>query len=90
MANELKEKDVIKALESPKYRWRTVRGIAKEAKLSESVVITTVNSLRQAGKVVRSQVPSDTGEELFTTRKRFRESAPLSERLLAALRNRST
>lgn len=88
MSNE--QEVVIKALESPKYRWRTVKGIAKEARLSENVVLTTVNNLRKTGNVVRSRVTSDTGEELFTTRKRFKESAPFSARLLAALRNRST
>ena len=81
---------VVRALESPKYKWRTVKGIAKEAKLPEHVVLKTVNSLRKSGKVVRSQVPSDTGEELFTTRKHFNRSAPLSTRFMAALRNRST
>ncbi len=81
---------VIRALESPKYQWRTVKGVAKEAKLPEHVVLKTVNNLRKTGAVVRSHVTSETGEELFTTRKHFEKSAPLSARFMAALRNRST
>lgn len=81
---------VLMALESPKYKWRTIKGVAKEAKLPEQVVLKAVYDLRKAGSVVRSSVVSDTGEELFTTRNHFKKAAPLSARFMAALRNRST
>lgn len=87
----IKEKDkVIRALENPRYRWRTIDGVARELKIPEKNVQRAIHDLRTTGKVVKSSALSDKGEELFTTREHFKNSAPLGARFIAALRNRSS
>lgn len=79
-------KKVIAALENPKYKWRTIGGVAKEAGVGADIVLSVVTSA--ADTVVRSRVPSQAGHALFTTRARFRQSASVAERLHGAFTNR--
>ena len=79
---------VLKALESPKYKWRTLDGVSAEASLPKGVVLDAIRDLSRKGVVVRSSAPSENGEALFTTRNHYRATASFSERLFAVLRNR--
>jgi ribosomal protein S25 len=78
---------VLAALENPKYKWRTVGGIAKEAGVDGDTARRVITEL--GGQVVRSSIPSITGEELYTTRRHYRESERFFVRLGAILRNRA-
>jgi hypothetical protein len=79
-------KKVIAALENPKYKWRTIGGIAKETRLTADAVVNVLTSAAET--IVRSSVPSKDGDALFTTRARFRQSASVAERLRGAFTNR--
>ena len=76
---------VIAALENPKYKWRTVGGISKDAGVAPDKVLDV---LKASDIVVRSSVPSKSGDALFTTRARFRRSASTAEKLRGAFTNR--
>lgn len=78
---------VIKALENPKYKWRTVRGVAQESGLPEQRVGEIVS--RTKGLVVQSSVPSTDGLPLYTTRRHLREKGTTVERLFGAFKNRA-
>lgn len=77
---------VLKALASPKFRWRTVAGVAQETGLEQEIVQRAISEVDD--RVVRSSVKSADGRDLYTTRENFRESASLSEKLLGAMKNR--
>jgi len=79
---------VLKALENAKYKWRTIDGVSQETGLSADKVLEALGSL--SDKVVQSSVPSRDGKKLFTTREHFRKSASTFDKLLGAIRNRST
>jgi len=58
---------VIKALENPKYRWRTIPEISKETDIEPKVVTEIISQSRNI--VVKRS--SKSGEELCTTRQHF-------------------
>jgi len=76
----------VKALENPQYQWRTVPGVAKEVNLDPGKVLEVIANNRD--KVVRSSVPSTSGEILYTTREHHRQHAPIFAKILGALKNR--
>lgn len=78
-------KKVLKALENPRYRWRTVRGIAAETHLEEDMVLWVLDD---AEDVVKSAVPGPNGADLFTTRENYLKKANLFERIRSAVTNR--
>jgi hypothetical protein len=77
---------VWKALENPKYRWRTIPGVAKEEGLPEEVVEEVLK--RRRNEIVKSTLPSSSGEDLYTTRSHFIKEASFGEKLLGAFKNR--
>jgi hypothetical protein len=81
---------IFAALENPRYEWRTVNGVATDTKLTREEVLEGLIKLIDADLVIRSEVPSAKGEELFTTRDHYKHFAPISKRLSAALRNRAS
>jgi hypothetical protein len=78
---------VMNSLGTARFKWRTVPGVAKETGLAEEVVRRAI--AQSAEQIVRSAVSSADGQELFTTRERFRQTASLSEKLLGAIKNRA-
>jgi len=76
---------IIAALENPKYKWRTIGGISRESGVAPDAVF---DFLKGSEIVVRSSVPSKTGDALFTTRARFRKSASVTNKLWGAFTNR--
>lgn len=54
---------VLKALRNPKYTWRTVKGIAKDTRLTQQRVKAV---LARPGKlIIQSEIPNSYGEDLF-------------------------
>lgn len=78
---------VLTALGDPKFRWRTLSGVARDS--GQDVETVTQVIAHAADQVIRSSVPSSDGKDLYTTRENFRSTAPLAERLLGALKNRA-
>ncbi len=59
-----------RSLEDSRYKWRTIRGVVKETGLSIEEVEEAFRW--HADHVIKSSIPSDTGEELYTTREHYR------------------
>lgn len=59
---------VVAALSDKKWDFRTVRGISKSTGLPEERVLEV---LRNHPEVVKSSVPDEKGDDLFTLRERF-------------------
>jgi hypothetical protein len=78
---------VLSALENPKFRWRTIGGIAKETGIDAADVGATI-AKEVGNNVVLAPAPSQEGEKLFSTRNRFLETASLGEKLIGAFKNR--
>jgi hypothetical protein len=58
---------VVRALEDPRYEWRTVEGLAEETGLPTDNLRKIVEDLN--GEIVRSSIPDESGRALYTTRK---------------------
>jgi len=84
------EKAIVAALENSRYRWRTISGVIADTKLTRDDVLQGLAKLIDADVVIRSEVPSTSGEELYTTRDHYKRFSPITKRLSAALRNRAT
>lgn len=78
---------VIRALENPKYRWRTISGVAGDTGLPREIIGRIIEASGE--EIVRSSVPSKTRESLYTTRRQFRSKAPLFARIQGVLKNRA-
>ena len=85
MDKQSKEK-IEKAFENKDYEWRTVRGVAKEARVSQSDVQEYI--YKHGDKVVKSSARNRDGEPLYASRRSRREQASISSRFLSAVRNR--
>jgi len=77
---------VIAALENPKYKWRTISGVAKESGVSQETVLEIISQNRDL--IVQSSIPSIKGEDLYTTRNHYREFASSAQKIFGALKNR--
>jgi hypothetical protein len=78
---------ILKALENPKFKWRTIDGISSEAGLSPEQVREAISAM--SDKIVKSSIPSEDGRALFTSRKQFREKASAFEKIMGAIKNRA-
>ena len=75
-----------RALENQNYKWRTLEGIAKDTGVS---IPTVVSSLSYHGDlVIRSTIPSTTGQDLYTTRNHYLEKSTLWDRFESAVTNK--
>lgn len=62
--------DVKKSLEDRRYKWRTIRGIAKQTGTSPEEIRKLLAT--HADLVIKSSIQAESGEDLFTTREHFR------------------
>ena len=81
--NEATKQKVREALANKKYTWRTVRGIATEAGLKQDDVRGVITELGTA--VVKSSIPSESGEDLFAAADRLHEAVPTNDDRTAVL-----
>jgi hypothetical protein len=77
---------VIAAFENPEYKWRTVRGVARESGLTPETILEIIS--RRKDIIVRSSIPSADGEDLYTTRDHYREFASSGQKILGGITNR--
>jgi phenylpropionate dioxygenase-like ring-hydroxylating dioxygenase large terminal subunit len=78
-----KWEDIVKALENNKYRWRTVRGVAKELKTTDKQILELIQ--QHADEVIKSSIPADTGEDLLTTRNHYRRTASPYAKIISSV-----
>lgn len=64
---------IIRALEHPKYEWRTIRGVKIDTELDEQDIARIIWGLGESGIVIQSSVDNQNGEALYTTRKHHRK-----------------
>jgi hypothetical protein len=76
---------VVKALNSEKFIWRTVSGISKETLLPENIIEIELDKLKRKGVVVVSTRKDITGRILYTTPQRYKSSKNLFNRVLTVL-----
>ena len=74
------------AFENPKYKWRTIKGVAKETGLSRESVKTYVTD--HGEYIVRSSVRNTKGEQLFASRQVYRNKAGIFRRITSGIKNR--
>jgi|SRR5271170_3052582 len=74
---------IVQALEDSRYEWRTIDGVAQETSIPAATVREVLEGLKQ--EVLRSSIPDESGRNLFTTRRHYRQTHGLGARLLAAL-----
>lgn len=75
--------DVKKALENKKYKWRTVRGVAKELDTTDIRILELIK--QRANEVIKSSIPAETGEDLYTTRVHYRKNESSYAKLISSL-----
>jgi hypothetical protein len=80
------EKKIEQAFNNKDYEWRTIRGVAKEAKVNQYEVQEYIYS--HGDKVVKSSSRNEDGEPLYGSREARRERGSISSRFLSAVRNR--
>ena len=78
---------IIDAIASSNYRWRTARGIAKDADVPIQQVIEV---LERSDAFIRAKKANARGEALYTTTDKYKSETSLSRRLLSALTNKIT
>jgi hypothetical protein len=72
------EKKIEQAFNNKDYEWRTIRGVAKEAKVNQYEV----------QEYIYSSSRNEDGEPLYGSREARRERGSISSRFLSAVRNR--
>lgn len=77
---------VFAALKNDKYKWRTIRGVSKEAGVTEDLVRQVLKE--KEAEIVQSSVPSTKGEDLFASRETFESRSSFGERMLGAFKGR--
>lgn len=78
---------VLRSLNDPKYKWRTIKGICSATGLPPGEVIRVITT--NAADIVQSSALSPAGETLYTTRDRHKKRASTLSRITSALRNRA-
>lgn len=65
--------------------WKTLDEISAQTKIDPNIV---VNVITNSGEFVRSSYRKKAGEPLFTSRRLFRNKAPLMDRIIGTFKNR--
>jgi hypothetical protein len=79
---------VVRALENPKYDWRTIDGISSETGIDRNQVALLLTFLQSTGEVVQSSVPDKRGRALFTTRNHYSSRRNVMNRILSVFSDR--
>jgi len=75
--------DIVSALEDPKYIWRTIRGLAKQLDAPQREIENLL--ARNAGEIIKSAVPAESGEALYTTRRHYRRMVSPLDKLASSV-----
>jgi hypothetical protein len=88
MSYELDERghSVVRALENPKYNWRTIEGISEETGIDAHQVAQILQFLPNKIDLVRSR--DRLGRQLFTTRDHYYKTQNVLNRILSTFSDR--
>ena len=75
---------IIQSIEESNFDWRTKAGIASELEVTSDEISDV---LAVSDSFVKSKIPNQKGEELYTTVKRYKRNTPLLKRVLGAAAN---
>ncbi len=79
---------IIKALENPKYKWRTIKGISKETGIDPEIIKKEIyNNL---DLIIKSSIPSKGRDDLYTSRPHYRKKSTIFERITSSIINRAS
>lgn len=78
--------NIRQALENPNFKWRTLEGVAKETGYDFTTLVSSLST--HDNLVVKSTIPSTTGQELYTTRHHYLKKSTLWERFESAITNK--
>lgn len=87
MEEKITNQKVIQAFENPKYRWRTINGVAKEVGISQDDVRHVIDAM--ADNIIKSSAHTENGEELYTTRQHYRQKSNVLNRIVSSIKNRA-
>ena len=79
---------VVRALENPKWDWRTIEGISEETGIDRQKVAMILAFLPNLVDAVQSSVPDKRGRTLYTTRKHYNSRRNLANRILSTFSDR--
>jgi hypothetical protein len=86
LMNDREARELIaRVINSSTYRWRSPRGIAKDAGLPIQKVIELLD---RSDAFIRARKGNARGEALYTTREKYRSEQTLTQRLLGAITNK--
>lgn len=74
---------VLQALDNTNYAWRTISGISQETGIPAGRVKQILTEMSHS--IIRSSVPDDQGQALYTTLKHYRAHSGILRRVLSAL-----
>ena len=74
------------SLEDKRYKWRTMRGVTEETGLSQKEVQELMSD--HSDTIIKSSIPAESGEDLFTTRDHFRKMQSPFVKIASSLINR--
>ena len=77
---------VIEALADDRFKWRTLKGIARQLDVDKDEIISVVEE--NPDIVVQSSIPSEKGEQLFATRDHFRHKSSGFDRFMGGIKGR--
>ena len=84
---QVNESAVLGALNDPRFKWRTLGGIASQLHISETEVMDVI--AKYQSKIIESSVPSQKGKSLYTTREHYIKKTSGFNRMLGSLVGRA-
>lgn len=77
---------ILQAFKNEKHEWRTIRGIANEARVNVEQVKSYISE--NGDLVVKSSAKNNDGEALYTLRDKYRRETSFASQMSSIFRNR--
>lgn len=74
---------VRESLENPKYKWRTIRGVAKQLNCSQKEILKIL--VQHENEIIKSSITAESGEELYTTRSHYKQTTSFFDKALSSV-----
>lgn len=77
---------VIEALADDRFKWRTLKGIARQLVVDKDEIISVIED--NPNIIVQSSIPSKKGEQLFATRDHYRRKSSGFDRFMGGIKGK--
>ncbi len=77
---------VIETLADERFKWRTLKGIARQLNVDKDEIISVIED--NPDIIVQSSIPSEKGEQLFATRDHYRRKSSRFDRFMGGVKGR--